>query len=131
MLTDDTIAEENNLSNAYSADYVGMAKAYREYLEGAGIIKRLDAKETGKDITITKEGMEPHFVLNGIEYRAKLWTRAYRYGVIQRADCMMLHPELAEPVGVEENRKIFMQWSIRLGFVWIAIIIALIGILLM
>lgn len=84
------------------------------------------AKEEGMDITITKEDIEPHFVLNGVEYKAKLWTRASRYGMHQRAHCMMIHPELVEPVGIEEKRKIFMQWTIRLGVIWILVIIFLI-----
>ena len=88
------------------------------------------AKEHDADITIIKEGMNPHFVLNGIEYQAIQVVRMWKHGV-QMVYCNMLHPELAEPVGVEENRKIFMQWSIRLWPVWIAVIILLIGILFM
>ena len=88
------------------------------------------AKEQDADITITQEGMEPHFVLNGVEYKAKLWTRGYRWGVIQRARCTMLHSELAEPLGVEEKRKIIMQWAIRFNVFWVPVIIALIMLLL-
>ncbi len=41
MLTDDTIAAEKNLTNAYSADYVGMANAYRDYLYQNGALTAL------------------------------------------------------------------------------------------
>ncbi len=41
MLTDDKVAETNNLTNTYSADYVGMAKAYRDYLYQNGALTAL------------------------------------------------------------------------------------------
>lgn len=52
MLTDDTVAKENNLQKYYSPDYVGMAKAYREYLEGKGILTRLTADDVKEDIPL-------------------------------------------------------------------------------
>ena len=41
MLTDETIAEEKGLKNAYSADYVGMASAYRDHLYQNGVLSAL------------------------------------------------------------------------------------------
>ena len=57
------------------------------------------------DITITKEGMYPEFLYNGVEYKAhRIITR---FGPI--IHCEMVHPELVEPVGMHEKRKIFLQ----------------------
>lgn len=61
--------------------------------------------------------MNPHFVINGIEYKARLGFKAFKYGRVQVAYCEMLHPELAEPVGMEENRKICLQWIVRMGWI--------------
>lgn len=36
----------------YEASYLGMAQAYRDYLEGNGIITKLDANETSKDMPL-------------------------------------------------------------------------------
>lgn len=63
------------------------------------------AKLHHEDITITKEGMYPEFVLNGVEYSA---TRLHgRYGAT--VCCEMLHPELAEPENVTGKRKKIFQ----------------------
>ncbi len=42
MLNNSEVAEENGVEDYYEPDYVGMAKAYRDYLEKAGIIERID-----------------------------------------------------------------------------------------
>ena len=84
------------------------------------------AKEENADITITKEGLNPHFVLNGIEYKAQLRFRAFKYGRVQFAYCEMLYPELAEPIGMDENRKICLQWIVRLGVFIVPAIVFLI-----
>lgn len=50
MLTDEATAEKKGLTDYYPASYVGMASAYRDYLEGEGILK---AKEqTNEDIPL-------------------------------------------------------------------------------
>lgn len=41
QLTDTNVAEEKNLKNYYECSYIGMANAYRDYLERSGIITRL------------------------------------------------------------------------------------------
>ncbi len=41
MLTDDALAEQNGLEDYYECSYMGMAKAYREYLESKGVLTRL------------------------------------------------------------------------------------------
>lgn len=84
------------------------------------------AKETDSDITVTKEGMNPHFVLNGIEYVAQLRYRPLKYGRVQYAYCEMLHPELAEPVGMDEKRKICLQWIVRMSWMIPPVIVFLI-----
>lgn len=48
MLNDEKLAEENGLTQYYEPTWVGMAKAYRDYLEGNGTLTRLtesDVKE--------------------------------------------------------------------------------------
>lgn len=55
LLTDDKVAEENNITDYYEASYVGMAKAYRDYLIRNGHIKKLsetEEYEKGNDIPI-------------------------------------------------------------------------------
>ncbi len=54
MLTDDISAAMAGLSEDeyYECSYVGMAKAYRDYLESTGQITRLTAEETGTDMPL-------------------------------------------------------------------------------
>ncbi len=52
MLNDDTVAEEKALDNHYTASYVGMAHAYRDYLESTGIIEKLKGDEINDDIPL-------------------------------------------------------------------------------
>lgn len=42
MLTDDTIADEKGISDYYTASYVGMAKAYQDYLVSEGVLVALE-----------------------------------------------------------------------------------------
>ncbi|MBE6666696.1 MAG: hypothetical protein E7607_00090 [Ruminococcaceae bacterium] len=48
MLTDKSNAENRNVKKFYETSYVGMAKAYREYLERNGMLKRLSVPEDGE-----------------------------------------------------------------------------------
>ena len=50
MLDDADIVEKNGAG--YEASYVGMANAYRDYLENAGIIKKLTAEDVKKDMPL-------------------------------------------------------------------------------
>lgn len=50
MLTDDELAKESGLTKYYEASYVGMAKAYREYLEKEG--KLADLTDTKDQIPL-------------------------------------------------------------------------------
>lgn len=52
MLNDAELAEEKGLENYYEASWVGMAKAYREYLENKGILTRLTDETVKKDIPL-------------------------------------------------------------------------------
>ena len=52
MLTDKKVAEEANLQNSYEPTYVGMAKAYREYLVGNGVLTRLTEDDVKEDIPL-------------------------------------------------------------------------------
>ncbi len=46
FLTDENLAEENGVEDYYSADWVGMAKAYRDYLTAKGdLVKMTDVKD--------------------------------------------------------------------------------------
>lgn len=55
------------------------------------------AKSINADITITKESMEPEFVLNGVEYSAVRVNTGF-YGIIDGPTvwCVMKYPKLAE-----------------------------------
>lgn len=63
------------------------------------------AQSEQADITITKEGMYPEFLYNGVEYKAHRITT--RFGPI--IHCEIVHPELVEPVGMHEMRKMVLQ----------------------
>ncbi len=52
MLTDDNLAKENNITDYYECSYIGMAKAYREYLEKNGTLKRLTENDVKKDVPL-------------------------------------------------------------------------------
>ncbi len=52
MLTDDKLAEENNLASYYECSWMGMAVAYRNYLEAANILERLDENDVDDDIPL-------------------------------------------------------------------------------
>lgn len=81
------------------------------------------AKNYGHDITITKEGMYPEFILDGVEYSAMRIS-----GRWHTVHCQMIHPELAEPENVTGKKKVILQLIARLIPL---IFIILIGILLM
>jgi len=55
MLTDDNLAEENNLSSYYECSWMGMALAYRNYLEGTNVLDRLEENEVDDDIPLYLE----------------------------------------------------------------------------
>ena len=52
MLSDDTLAAENKLSSYYEASWMGMAVAYRDYLEANGVLNRLTADDVDDDIPL-------------------------------------------------------------------------------
>lgn len=52
MLTDDKLAEENKLPNYYECSWMGMAVAYRDYLEKTGVLTRLQAADVDDDIPL-------------------------------------------------------------------------------
>lgn len=55
LLTDEDYAKENNITDYYEASYVGMAKAYRDYLIRKGYITKLSETEEaqkGNDIPL-------------------------------------------------------------------------------
>ena len=56
MLTDDELAAESGLKDYYEASYVGMAKAYREYLEAEGILSDLTDVEDSIPLYIESFG---------------------------------------------------------------------------
>ena len=58
MLTDPTIAEEKGLEKYYTAGesgWMGMATAYRDYLESKGLLTRLTANDVKEDIPLYLE----------------------------------------------------------------------------
>lgn len=52
MLSDDALAEENNLSKYYECSWLGMAVAYRDYLESSNILNRLTEEDVEDDIPL-------------------------------------------------------------------------------
>ncbi len=52
MLTDEDVAKEKNMGEFYECSYVGMAKAYRSYLEKNGVLTRLTAEDVSEDIPL-------------------------------------------------------------------------------
>lgn len=110
--------EEKRKFRFYTQKFVSTARDFTEELLRYG-------KENDADITITKESMEPHFVLNGIEYKAKLFNggSSYGYATHQGAYCEMLYPELAEPVGIEGKRKTCLQLLVRFGPISIVVMV--------
>ncbi len=52
MLTDDKVAASNNITDYYTCNYVGMAKAYRDYLEKEKVLTRLTENDVKEDIPL-------------------------------------------------------------------------------
>ncbi len=52
MLTDENVAAEKGITNYFGCDYVGMAKAYRSYLESTGVLTRLTTENVKEDIPL-------------------------------------------------------------------------------
>jgi len=55
MLTDDGLAKENNLPNYYECSWMGMAVAYRDYLESVNILERIEKDKAGDHIPLYVE----------------------------------------------------------------------------
>lgn len=52
MLTDESKAEQAGVSRSYEPSYVGMAKAYQDYLVGNGTLKALTSSDVSKDMPL-------------------------------------------------------------------------------
>ncbi len=52
MLTDEDVAKEKGLENTFDTDYMGMAEAYRAYLEEKQILTRLTEEDVTEDIPL-------------------------------------------------------------------------------
>ena len=52
MLTDDDQAATSGLDNYYECSYMGMAKAYREYLESQGVLTRLTSDDVEENMPL-------------------------------------------------------------------------------
>ncbi len=52
MLTDESVAAEKEVSDYYDCSYTGMAMAYREYLEGEGILTRLTSEDVKEQLPL-------------------------------------------------------------------------------
>lgn len=67
------------------------------------------ANENHLDLTVTKEGMNPEFLLNGIEYTA---SRSFgRFGAV--IHCEMKHPEDYMPEGMPQKRYSRISFFLR------------------
>lgn len=63
------------------------------------------AKSSKKDLTITREGLSPNFMLDGIEYNATRMTSIYGSFVVANA----LHPERLDDLNIPENKRKMME----------------------
>lgn len=52
MLNDDSLAQKSGLEKYYECSYVGMAKAYREYLEAKGVLVRLTEEDVEENMPL-------------------------------------------------------------------------------
>ena len=52
MLTDETVAEEKGIEDYYETSWMGMARAYRDYLLETGTLTRLTDEDVGDDIPL-------------------------------------------------------------------------------
>ena len=52
MLTDEEPSSDTSNKKNYACSYVGMAKAYREYLENKGVLTRLTSEDVGDNIPL-------------------------------------------------------------------------------
>ena len=52
MLTDDTKASSAGIKDYYDCSYMGMANAYRDYLETTGVISRLTDDKVSEDMPL-------------------------------------------------------------------------------
>ena len=52
MLTDEEVSKDVSEKSFYDCSYVGMAKAYREYLVAKGVLTKLNPDEIGEDIPL-------------------------------------------------------------------------------
>lgn len=52
MLTDETVAEEKGIEDYYETSWMGMARAYRDYLLENGTLTRLTDEDVGDDIPL-------------------------------------------------------------------------------
>ncbi len=55
MLQDDALCEDHQIASHYECSYVGMAEAYRDYLEKNGILTRLTDADVEEDIPLFVE----------------------------------------------------------------------------
>lgn len=79
------------------------------------------ARENEVDITITKEGMYPEFILEGIEYTAERLYTSMGRAPIATVRCTAKYPELLEP-DLPAGRKRAMK---LLHFAWIPLAVVL------
>ena len=52
MLTDDKVAQASGLKEYYACNYMGMAQAYRDYLESKDLLSRLTADDVDEDLPL-------------------------------------------------------------------------------
>ena len=57
MLTDETVAEEKGIEDYYETSWMGMARAYRDYLLENGTLTRLTDEDVWDDISLYIESV--------------------------------------------------------------------------
>lgn len=84
------------------------------------------ARDNDLDITITKEGMYPEFILDGVEYTATRQYTVIRGCPVASIHCRVLHPEDFAPVGVKPWRRRLLT---LLHYLWLPALVFLIVLL--
>lgn len=84
------------------------------------------ARDSGLDLTITKESMYPEFTLDGVEYTATRHYTVVRGCPVASVHCRVLHPEDFAPDGVEPWRRRLLT---LLHHLWLPVLVFLLVLL--
>ena len=104
MLSDESLAEKNELpaDGWYEASWLGMAKAYRDYLVGKGTLTQLTAEQTSNDIPLY---IESFGAIETIEKYASIPVEVMK-PLTSAEDVRIMYEELAAAGATNVNFKL-------------------------